>query len=276
LSELDLRRRRELALQRWAGGILAPIWIPAAVFLLRLGFGYRIKDRTKVRRRYRRAEKGIDGGLLLCANHLTMIDSALIAWALGNPLWYLVRYDRMPWNLPERNNFSSNPLTRLAAWIVKCIPVVRGGERGQVSDVLARVRHLLARGETVLVFPEGGRSRSGRVQPHEVTYGVGRILTAVPECRVGCIYLRGDRQESWSTLPRRGEAFTLTFELFRPRSSRRGLRRARELSRRIGEKLAEMEERYFAERGSHVDGVGEETVDGMSVAEGDRSVADAG
>lgn len=249
MTDLDRRRRWGLALQRWTGRILAPIWIPAAAALLRFGLGYRIRGLEEARLEYRRATRKMDGGLLLCANHLTMIDSALIAWGLGSPVWYLRHYRRLPWNLPERRNFSSNLPTRLGAWLVKCIPVVRGGDRRQVSDVLARVRHLLRHGETVLVFPEGGRSRSGRVEPEATTYGVGRILAAVPDCNVGCVYLRGDRQETWSTLPRRGDAFSLTFELFRPDSPHTGLRRARDVSRKIAGKLAEMERRYFVERG---------------------------
>lgn len=139
-------------------------------------------------------------------------------------------------------------MNRCAAWLVKCIPVVRGGSREDVSRVLDRVRHLLSRGETALLFPEGGRSRSGRVEPESATYGVGRILTAVPDCRTLCVYLRGDQQETWSTIPDRGDSFYVEFEVFEPESDHRGLRRSRDLARQIVQKLAEMEEEYFARR----------------------------
>lgn len=208
--------------------------------------GYRIPRATELRRRFRRLVKKDSRPLLICANHLTMIDSALVAWALGGSWWYLAHYSRLPWNLPEETNFASNWVNRVAAWLVKCIPVVRGGSREEVSNVLDRIRYVLSRGETALVFPEGGRSRSGRVEPESATYGVGRILTTVPECRTLCVYLRGEKQDTWSTVPARGESFYVDFELFEPESEQSGLRRSRDLARQIVGKLAEMEEEYLA------------------------------
>ena len=35
-----------------------------------------------------------------------MVDSALIAWALGSPLWYVRHFAALPWNMPERRNFA--------------------------------------------------------------------------------------------------------------------------------------------------------------------------
>jgi hypothetical protein len=84
------------------------------------------------------------------------------------------------------------------------------------------------------------------VEPDSVTYGVGRLLTAVPDCRTICVYLRGEGQESWSTIPERCATFDVRFEVVAPHSSETGLRRARDLSRAIIDKLAEMEERHFA------------------------------
>lgn len=248
MIEAPFRTRAVLALQRWVGRLLGVVWLPLAGLLLRYLLGYRIRDVADLRRRYRRLARSEDRGVLLCVNHLTMIDSAVAAWALGGSWWYVLHYSSFPWNLPERNNFAFNRFFRAAAWIAKCIPVVRGGNRERVSATMERVRYLLSRGETVLVFPEGGRSRSGRVEPDSVTYGVGRLLTAVPGCRTICVYLRGEGQESWSTIPRRGETFDVRFEVVDPDSSETGLRRARDLSRAIIDKLAEMEERHFARR----------------------------
>ena len=43
--------------------------------------GWRIENAAEARAEFRRLRR--EGGpLLVCANHLTMIDSALIAWAL--------------------------------------------------------------------------------------------------------------------------------------------------------------------------------------------------
>ena len=57
-----------------------------------------------------------------------------------------------------------------------------------------------------------------------VTYGVGRIVKELPGCRVLCVYLRGDGQESWSALPRKGERFRVETEVIEPKSDARGLR----------------------------------------------------
>lgn len=247
MPDLSRRARASLAFQSWAGRILGIVWLPLAALFLRFGLGYRIRDVRRVRREYRRFLRSGKGGVLICANHLTMIDSALIAWGLGGSAWYVVHYRHFPWNLPERRNFAFNPLARLGAWVAKCIPVIRRGDRGDTSDVMDRIRHLLAKGDSVLIFPEGGRSRSGRVDPESVTYGVGRLLAAVPDARTVCVYLRGDEQETWSTIPPRGDSFHLEFEPVDPESSHTGLRRIRDLSRQIIGNIVEMERRYLGD-----------------------------
>src|SRR6266851_1725254 len=101
---------------------------------MRFGLGWRIEGMAAARREYRSLWGAGDGPLLVCANHLTMIDSALIAWALGSPA------------------------SRLLIYLMKCVPVTRGGDRGEVAGVLGRLVYLRDRREAVLVFPEGGRS----------------------------------------------------------------------------------------------------------------------
>lgn len=248
MTEIPLRSRIGLALQRNVGRILGVVWIPLAAFFLRVVMRYRIRNAAEHRRRFRGMVEDDDRPLLICANHLTMIDSFLVAWALGGSWWYLFHYSRMPWNLPERDNFASSVVSRWAAWVAKCIPVTRGGSREGISRVMSRLRHVLSRGETALVFPEGGRSRTGRVEPDSATYGVGRILNAIPECRILCVYMRGDRQETWSTVPSRGNSFYVDFELFEPESEHSGLRRARDVSRQIVRNLHRMETEYLAHR----------------------------
>lgn len=248
MAELPLGTRIGLTLQRRVGHALGLVWIPVAAFLLRFVLRYRVKNVHDVRERFRRLVAADDRPLLICPNHLTMIDSALVAWSLGGSWWYLAHFSRMPWNVPERENFASNWINRFAAWMTKCIPVTRGGDREKVASAMDRLRYVLRRGETALVFPEGGRSRSGRVDPESATYGVGRILNAVPECRTLVVYVRGDRQDSWSTVPPRGDEFSVDFEVFEPESDESGLRRARDLARQITSKLQVMEEAHFAGR----------------------------
>lgn len=226
---------------------MAVLWIPAMVFMLRFGLRYRIRNAAELRTRYRSLVRESDDPVLICANHLTMIDSILVAWALGGSWWWVFNYRRMPWNLPEYTNFATHWFNRALAWLAKCIPIVRGGKRSEVSGVLKRIQHLLSRGETALIFAEGGRSRTGRVQLDSIADGVGRIMNSVRGCQALCVYLRGDRQHSWSTIPARGDSFYVDFELFKPDSEHSGLRRSRDLARQIVEQLALMEEKYFAQ-----------------------------
>jgi hypothetical protein len=130
------------------------------------------------------------------------------------------------------------------------VSVPRGGDRREVADVLDRLAHLLRSGETVLVFPEGGRSRSGRVDTAATADGVGRLVKDVEGCRVLCVYLRGDAQRTWSNLPAAGDTFTVATRLVEPRTELRGPRASRDLATQIVRQLAEMEKEYFAARGS--------------------------
>ncbi|MEC9299139.1 MAG: 1-acyl-sn-glycerol-3-phosphate acyltransferase [Gemmatimonadota bacterium] len=248
MTRLPFRTRAAHTFQREVGRLAAVFWVIPIAFILRVLMGYRIKDVAQVRARYRALLKESDHPLLICPNHLTMMDSAVVAWALGGSWWYLFHYSRMPWNLPEYNNYSSQLPTRLGAWLIKGIPVIRGGRREDVSRVIKRVQHLLSRGETALIFPEAGRSRSGRVEADAVAHAVGRILTSVPGCQPLCVYLRGDRQQTWSTVPARGDSFYIDFEVGELHSDHSGMRRSRDFSRQIVDRLVGMEEEYFAGR----------------------------
>ncbi len=244
---MDSTRRLPLGhiLQRETGRLLAPLWAPLVVAAMRFGMAYKIADLGELRRRYRRIRDASEAPLLICANHLTMIDSFLIAWALS-PTWrYCVFFDELPWNLPERRNFASARWERISSYIMKCIPITRGGPRAEVGVVLNRVAALTAGGEVALIFPEGGRSRSGRVEVEKAAWGVGRIVGALPRCRVLCVYMRGRDQTTWGAVPKRGELLDIDIECIEPKSDSRGVRRSRDFARQIVAQLASMERKYF-------------------------------
>ena len=230
------------------GRIGAIFWLIPIVFVMRFLMRYKVKDAKALRERYRTLLRTSDGPVLICPNHLTMVDSALIAWALGGSWWYLFNYSRIPWNIPEYTKYAFLWPNRVGAWITKCIPVIRGGRRQDVSRVIKQVQHLLSQGDTALIFAESGRSRTGRVRRDSVAHSVGRILNSVDGCRAICVYLRGDRQDTWSTFPARGNSFYVDFEVFKPRSEHSGLRRSRDFSQQIVGRLVSMEKEYFARR----------------------------
>jgi hypothetical protein len=230
-------------LQRAIVRLAAPFWVPLAALYLRFYQGYRIEGRAGLRERFAQMRRESAAPLLVCPNHLTLIDSALVAWALV-PVWKLAFLGNwLLWNVPERENFARGPWQRAATYLAKCIPISRGGKRDEVAAVLARVTELTRSGEVALLFPEAGRSRSGRVEIESAAWGVGRIIASVPGCRVVCVYLRGQGQKSWSDLPMRGERFDVAVECIEPKSDQRGARRSREFARQVVTQLKEMEDR---------------------------------
>lgn len=237
--------RLQHALQREAGRLLAPVWIPAAAGALRFVKGYRIEGQAELREQFRSIRRESTRPLLICANHLTLIDSFLVAWALA-PSWrYALGFGLLPWNTPESQNFAATPWQRVLAYLAKCIPITRGGRREEIARVLARVRYLLARGELALLFPEGGRSRSGRVELDSAAWGVGRVVAAVPGCRVLCVYMRGRGQRGYTRLPADGERFHVELACLEPKSDYGGVRKSLDFSRQIVAQLALMERSYL-------------------------------
>jgi hypothetical protein len=206
---------------------------------------YRVRDLREVRREFERIRRETVGPLLLCGNHLTLIDSFLITWALRSPWQLITDRDSFAWNTPERTNFAGSPIHSVLTYLAKCIPITRGGRRQDTGGVLERVAYLLERGELALIFPEGGRSRTGRVEAENAAWGVGRIVGSVPRCRVLCVYLRGDAQETWGSFPARGDTLTVSLACIEPKSDHRGARRSLDLARQITAQLAQMEEEYF-------------------------------
>ena len=243
----DAWSRRALAVQLAVGRLAAPVWVPLAVLLMRFGFRWRIRDAAPSRTLYARLLSERQP-LLVVANHLTMVDSALIAWGLGSAIGHVRRYRGLPWNVPEQSRVESSWLWRVLAYVVKCVPVPRGGDRQEVAHVLERLGHLMRSGEVVLMFPEGGRSRSGQIDTESLAHGVGRLIKEVGDCRVLCVYLRGDAQRTWSNLPAAGDTFTIATRLVEPRTALRGLRASRDLAAQLVGHLAEMELEYRAAR----------------------------
>jgi 1-acyl-sn-glycerol-3-phosphate acyltransferase len=244
-AELGLRPRLSLAVQREVTRLLSPISFTLIWIGLRFVRGHRFEQLAEVRREYVAARSRSDAPLLVCANHLTMVDSFLITWALGSPAWHFLHYSAVPWNVPERLNFAVRPWQKLIIYVLKCIPIQRGGRRSEVAGVLTRLAYLLRRGETALIFPEGGRSRSGRVELDAAATGVGRVIRLVPKCRVLCVYLRGRRQQTWSFVPEKGDRFDVAIREIEPKTDHAGLRGSRDLVRQVVKTLHEMEQEHF-------------------------------
>jgi 1-acyl-sn-glycerol-3-phosphate acyltransferase len=235
-----------LMVQTMVGRVVIFILAPMIFCFFKIS-GYHIRDLEKTRDECRKYFKGHQGPWLICANHLTMIDSLILAYAMMPIYQYTFRFNLIPWNVPEKKNFQRNIFSSMICYSLKCIPISRGGNRDRVKATLNKCMVLLQKHQNLMIFPEGTRSRTGYICTRDFPYGVGRLLNGVPECKVLCIYARGDHQRYHSTLPRYKEVFSVKTEVIRPVTKMKGLKAQRDISGQIIRHLFKMENNYFAE-----------------------------
>ena len=99
------------------------------------------------------------GGVLLASNHRSFLDPFVIGCCVPRPIYFVAKQELFE--------------NRLAGWFLNCLgafPVQRGESDTQST---ATALALLARGEAVVIFPEGTRHRSGPLHPPK--RGVGRL-----------------------------------------------------------------------------------------------------
>lgn len=243
-------KRLSVRVQNLLSQISVPFTFGAAVLLLRGILRYRWENLKAFRTKVRSLVDHQEGPVILCPNHLTMIDSLLLIWAL-TPAWRALTKPKLfPWNTPEKRNFAHNAILRFFCYIGKCLPVVRQGPPHKTRAFMDKIKLLLSKGQSLMMFPEGTRSVSGRVDTHNFAYGIGKILDDVRreglKPRVLCLYLRGRQQDGKSSMPRRGERFFVDAEVVEPKTEHSGLRAARDLATQIVQRLAGMEAAYFA------------------------------
>jgi 1-acyl-sn-glycerol-3-phosphate acyltransferase len=124
-----------------------------------------------------------DGPAVLVANHNSHLDTMVLMTLLPPRLLPKVR------PVAAADYFLKN---RLLAWfslkIIGILPIVRGGG-GKNGDPLAAVHEALARGEIVILFPEGSRGEPERLS--EFKSGVAHLARAHPEVPVIPAFLHG-------------------------------------------------------------------------------------
>jgi 1-acyl-sn-glycerol-3-phosphate acyltransferase len=239
------RIRFRCTIQKWVDWVCFPLLAPLIIFILKYVQKNRIRDLKKVRMLFKRIAGESKIPTLICANHLTKVDSIYIHHAFASIPYYWRHFRLFSWNIPAKENFWTKPLDRLVTYLGKCIPIVRTGSPEHHKEVLDTLRYLLARGELCTVFPEGGRSPDGRVNVQNVRYGVGTILNGLPDYRVFCVYMRAESQKKMSDMPPKGDTLYFDFKVITPQSMQTGRRAERDISRTIIEKIKEMEDLYF-------------------------------
>lgn len=114
------------------------------------------------------------GGLLVAANHASYLDIPLLGCGMKRRAWYLGRSDLFP--IPV-----VNAVLRSLGWIP-----LRLGRFDR--EAFGKAIELIRQGKVVVIFPEGGRSRDGRLRPPKA--GIG-VIVAKTGCPVVPAYLKG-------------------------------------------------------------------------------------
>lgn len=220
------------------------------IFVMKYVRGYRIENIAEIRREFKKIWQEKERGgwpLIICSNHLTFIDSAVIIWALASNFWYLVNYKAFTWNVPAGDFFKKKLRYHAVLYLTKCIFIDRQGSPAHKNAVLNLCRYMLAKGDVVLIFPEGQRSRDGRFHTDRLRFGTGKILTSLNEARVLCIYLRSPLQRTFSNYPPKSSRFHLRMELIQPEIQGPSKKRASiDAVKEIGSVIERMESEFFA------------------------------
>jgi glycerol-3-phosphate dehydrogenase (NAD(P)+) len=129
------------------------------------------------------------GPVILASNHRSFFDPFIIGTMTRRPVYYVAKKELFTYN-------------RFVTWLLNALgayPVDRGAADQETIDTS---RIILARGEIVLMFPEGTRTRPGPLgKPHR---GVGRLAleTGAPVVPIAIIGTE-DIRRGWRIRPRK-------------------------------------------------------------------------
>jgi 1-acyl-sn-glycerol-3-phosphate acyltransferase len=139
-------------------------------------------------RRIGREQLPRHGPLLLASNHRSFLDPFVIGTLLRRPVYYMAKRELF------EKRWQAVLLNALGAF-----PVDRGAGD---SDAMETARVILARGDCVVVFPEGTRVRQGPLG--EPRRGVGRLAleTGVPVAPVA-VFGTEEVRRGWRIRPRK-------------------------------------------------------------------------
>lgn len=238
---------RAIQVQKTVGWLLLLPFCTFLVFLMRVVRGYKIENMKEIRARFQEIAKE-PGPLMICANHLTFIDSALMIWALASNPFYVRNHRFFAWNLPAGDFFKKKFHFRVVAYLSKCIFIHRDGNKEHKHGILKLCRHLLEKGEIVSIFPEGRRSRVGRFDVEHLTHGAGKLVTSLKDCRVLCIYVRGHRQEGYTNYPVKGSRFHILMDVIKPEFDPKNRRAHVDVVKQIGQTLHRLENQFYASK----------------------------
>lgn len=143
------------------------------------------------------------GQLIIVANHLSLIDPPLLGAVMPRPMRFMAKKELF-----------DRPVVGTAVRAYRAFAVRRGEADRQA---LATAQRLLQQGEAIAIFPEGTRSRVGKMQPAHPGVAVIALRTGAPVLPVGI--WGSERLFKWPPVGFRprlevriGEPFTLSTE----------------------------------------------------------------
>jgi 1-acyl-sn-glycerol-3-phosphate acyltransferase/phosphopantetheinyl transferase (holo-ACP synthase) len=242
----DLKRQ-----EFWSGFLVWPIHL-FTVAACRFYFRYRLQDAERFRRELWEKLDQHNGPLIWAGNHLTLIDSFLIYWAI-TPWSRVGPAKRIPWSTPEYRNYYHlggwlrQRLIRKLMYLCRCIPFLRGGEDEASVRwrelVFERLILILKEGGTVFVYPEAGRSRSGWFEPHRPKDFLGKLALEAPDAKFLCVYLRSDEQICTTVYPPKGATLRARADLVP--AVVEGETTARQVSQRLFDTIAALQQDWW-------------------------------
>lgn len=123
------------------------------------------------------------GGAIIVANHLSYLDPPLIGVILRRPIRFMAKKELFRF--------------RAFAWLIRklgAFPVDRGSvDRAAIKEAIDTV----SSGKLLGIFPEGGRSKDGRLQRGHAGAALIAIKTGAPVIPVGIIGLGRNSSGPW-------------------------------------------------------------------------------
>ncbi|TDR22557.1 lysophospholipid acyltransferase family protein [Marinicella litoralis] len=241
---IALKHRIQLTMQKSVALVCFPLLFSMVIIWFKFFKKYQIKDMKAVRQQFKQIKQNNPDGLLVCPNHLTFIDSMILIWAFGSPWSYLRSFRTMCWNLPKASHVKESKLYRAICYLGKCILIEPDTKASKLT--MDKASYLLNKGQYVMVFPEGTRSNTGRINTENFIYGVGKLHIDSGLKQLLCVYLRGDAQQTASKMPKQAEQFTVTLKLITAETEQHGRRAMRDVATQMIDSLVAMEAQYQA------------------------------
>jgi 1-acyl-sn-glycerol-3-phosphate acyltransferase len=118
------------------------------------------------------------GAFLLAANHMSYWDPMILGVVLSRRIWFIMAADQF-----------QRPIVHTFSRLMDVLPVEREGS-GTLLRTIRRSVEFLQSGRAVGIFPEGRRSRTGRLLPPERGLGLISKQARVPVIPVAIVGTR--------------------------------------------------------------------------------------